>query len=152
MKTSNILYSIAIYTLAIISIIAIVTIDVMVFSLPLVIIMNILAYKMILKKYKKNPNERVENNTNDMTMLYLCKIGGCFWLAFCLCYLLMLLGIFKEENSLLGGIILLFIIIFVFTPSVKEGVRTIQERYVYSQTKKQRSHESGIERNRSFKI
>ena len=136
MKTSNILFSIAIYTLAVFALITIVTIDAMVLSIPLVIIMNILAYQMILKKYKKNPNERVENNLNDMTMLYLCKIGGCFEFALCLCYLLLLLGIFQKENSLLGGMLIVFIILFDFTPSVKKGVRTIQERYVYSQTKK----------------
>ena len=134
MKTSNVIFSIAIYALAILSLIAIVSIEAMALSIPLVIIMNILAYQMVLRKYKKNPNERVENNTNDMVMLYLCKTGGCFWIAFCFCYILMTSGTFQTSSGLRGGMFILFIILFNVTPSVKKGVRTIQERYIYSQT------------------
>ena len=75
MKTSYVSFSIAIYALAILSLIAIVSIKSMPLCIPLVIIMNFLAYQMVLRKYKKNPEERVENNTNDMVMLYLCKCG-----------------------------------------------------------------------------
>ena len=106
----------------------------MVLSIPLVIIMNILAYLMILRKYKTAPNERVENNTNDMVMLYLCKVGGCFWIVFSLCYVLMISGVFQTSSGLRGGMLILFIILFNVTPSVKKGVRTIQERYIYRQT------------------
>jgi hypothetical protein len=134
MKTSNVIFSIAIYALAILSLIAIVSIEAMALSIPLVIIMNILAYQMVLRKYKKNPNERVENNTNDMVMLYLCKTGGCFWIAFCFCYILMTSGAFQTSSGLRGGMFILFIILFNVTPSVKKGVRNIQERYIYSQT------------------
>jgi len=134
MKTSNVIFSIAIYALAILSLIAIVSIEAMALSIPLVIIMNILAYQMVLRKYKKNPNERVENNTNDMVMLYLCKTGGCFWIAFCFCYILMTSGACQTSSGLRGGMFILFIILFNVTPSVKKGVRTIQERYIYSQT------------------
>lgn len=122
------------YTLAILSLIAIVSIDAMVLSIPLVIIMNILAYLLVKRKYKKNPNARVECNTNDMVMLYLSKVGGCFWIAFCLCYILMTLGTFQTGSGLRGGMFILFIILFNVTPSVKKGVRTIQEKYIYSQT------------------
>ncbi len=131
MKASNIFFSIVIYTLAILSLIAIVSIDAMALSIPLVIIMNVLTYQMVLRKYKKNPTARVEDNTNDMIMLYISKVGGCFWIAFCLCYILIALGFFQTGSSL---VFLLYIILFNVTPSVKKGVRTIQEIYIYSKT------------------
>lgn len=134
MKASNIFFSIVIYTLAILSLIAIVSIDAMALSIPLVIIMNVLTYQMVLRKYKKNPSAKVEDNTNDMIMLYISKVGGCFWIAFCLCYILMASGLFQTGSSLRGIMFLLFIILFNVTPSVKKGVRTIQETYIYSKT------------------
>jgi hypothetical protein len=128
----SIFISVVIYALVILSLIAVVSVDAMALSIPLVIVMNILAYQMILLKYKKDPNKRVEDSISDMVMLYLCKVGGCFWISFCLCYILMTFGVYKTSSSLRGGMLILFIILFNVTPSVKKGVRTIQERYIYS--------------------
>lgn len=135
MKASNIIFSIAIYVLAILSLITVISIDAMFLSIPIVIIMNVLAYQMVLRKYKKDPHKRVENNTNDMVMLYFCKTGACLWIAFFLCYLSYKLGVVQTGDSLRGEMLILFIFLFNITPNVKTGVRTIQERYIYSKTK-----------------
>ena len=138
MKTSYVSFSIAIYALAILSLIATVSIKSMPLCIPLVIIMNFLAYQMVLRKNKKNPDEKVENNTNDMVMLYLCKVGGCLYIAFCLSITFSLFrmksGTTETGSGLLGIMFVFFVIIFNVTPSVKKGVRTIQERYIYRQT------------------
>lgn len=139
MKTSYVFFPIAIYAFAILSLIAMVSIDAMPLCIPLVIIMNIMAYQMVLRKYKRNPSEKVENNTNDMVILYLCKVGGCLYIAFCLsiafCFFRMKSGTIEAGSGLRGLMFVFFVIIFNVTPSVKKGVRTIQERYTYSQTK-----------------
>ena len=94
--------------------------------------MNIFGYQMVLRKYKKNPRIKVENNTNDMVMLYLCKTYGCFGVALCFCYMLAFMGAFYTGKVFLFALFILFLSFFKNTPSVKKGVRTIQERYVYS--------------------
>lgn len=134
MKKLNIYFYVAIYALAILSFIAI-AFNETGYTFPLTIVMNILAYKMVLRKYKKRTNERVENNTNEMVLLYLCKIGGCYWIAYFFCFMFIIYGrvIMSSYNGIL---LLLFIIIFNITPSVKKGVRVIQDNYIYRQTKK----------------
>ena len=126
MKTSNLIFSVVIYLFAILSFVCVNVI----LSILLIIVMNILAYQMVLRKYKKHPNLRVEDNMNDMIMLYVCKTGGCFLISSFLYCVFFLTGNFSTS----GSIIFLGIIIFNFTPSVKNGVRTIQERYIYKNT------------------
>lgn len=134
MKASYMFFSITIYALAILSLIAISSIYTIYQSIPLVIIMNILAYQIVLRKYKKNPNAKVEDSINDMILLYLSKVGGCFWITYLLCGILMGIRTIVTVENLRGGMIVLFIILFNVTPSVKKGVRSIRERYIYKQT------------------
>ena len=133
MKTSNLIFSVIIYLFAILSFLCVNVI----LSILLIIVMNILAYQMVLRKYKKHPNIRVEDNMNDMIMLYVCKTGGCFLISSFLYCVFFLTGNFSTSSTFAdvrGLLIVLGIIIFNFTPSVKNGVRTIQERYIYKST------------------
>ena len=127
-----IIYSLVIYVLAILSLIAVFLMGNFVLSILLIVVMNIFGYLLVLRKYKKNSKEKVENNINDMLLLYLCKVGGCFGISLVICYMLMCLGVFLTNDILLGGMFILFAIIFKVTPSVKEKVRTVQELYIYS--------------------
>lgn len=149
MKTSNFIFLVIIYLFAILSLVCVISIDYVILSIPLIIVMNILAYQMVLRKYKKHPNLRVEDNMNDMIMLYVCKTGGCLCISLFLCCVFFLMGEFFTSGSIRGLFIFLGIIIFDFTPSVKNGVRTIQERYIYKNTNK-KNYKRISERKQNF--
>lgn len=107
--------------------------------------MNVLGYLFVLRKYKKNPDVRVENYVNDMIILYLCKIAGCFLFAFFISYIWRNLAAdgydFRDFRS---KVMLCFIILFYFTPSVKKGVKTIQDKYMYRTLKEKKSASTRI--------
>ena len=102
------------------------------FSFVFALLSNILAYRYVVKKYKTSPSEKVENNNADITMLYMCKAAGIIHLAIVLCVILSLMG--RTQVSPFAHT-LPAILLFLFTPSPKDGVKTIQDNYTYSQRK-----------------
>ena len=127
MKKPDINFYIVMYSLALFSLIAIAA-GYGIASIPLTILMNVLAYRMVNKKYKNNPHELVENNRNDMTILYLCKFAACFWISAIISIVLVSFRFFETIGT---GMIFIILIIFNLTPSVKKGVRTLQEREIH---------------------
>lgn len=127
MKKPDINFYIVMYSLALFSLIAIAA-GYGIVSIPLIILMNVLAYRMVNKKYKNNPHELVENNRNDMTILYLCKFAACFWISAIISIVLVSFRFFETIGT---GMIFIILIIFNLTPSVKKGVRTLQEREIH---------------------
>lgn len=127
MKKPDVNFYIVMYSLALFSLIAIPA-GYGIATIPLTILMNVLAYRMVNKKYKNNPHELVENNRNDMTILYLCKFAACFWISAIISIVLVSFGFFETIGT---GMIFIILIIFNLTPSVKKGVRTLQEREIH---------------------
>ena len=102
-----------------------------------IILMNLVGYRLVCKKYRQNFTLLVKDDTNDMVMLYLCKIGGCYLMAF-------LLTFFMREDiqtydEMKIRLLTFMVILFAITPSVKKGVRNIQDKYKYSMINKKNS-------------
>ena len=125
METKNLGTSITIYACAVISFVLILS--------GRIIVMNVLCYNLVKKKYEKHPELSVLMSTNDTWLLYLCKLGGCFCIAFLLSFIYYSQQSEFHTSSLRGMIILLLIILFNVTPSVKDGVKRVQDKYRYSQ-------------------
>ena len=134
METKYLGTSITIYACAVISLVLILSeSSEAMLAFLLIIVMNVLGYNLVKKKYKKHPELSVLANTNDMWLLYFCKLGGCFCIAILLDYIYFCLQNETNTSSLRSMIILLLIIIFNVTPSVKDGVKMIQDIYGYLQ-------------------
>lgn len=77
METKNLGISITIYACAVISLVSILSGNsAAMLALLLIIVMNVLGYNLVKKKYKKHPELSVLASTNDTWLLYLCKLGG----------------------------------------------------------------------------
>lgn len=88
METKNLGISITIYACAVISLVSILSGNsAAMLALLLIIVMNVLGYNLVKKKYKKHPELSVLASTNDTWLLYLCKLGGCFCIAFLLSFI-----------------------------------------------------------------
>jgi len=134
MDTKNLGTSITIYACAVISLVLILSESgAAMLAFLLIIVMNVLGYNLVKKKYEKHPELSVLASTNDTWLLYLCKLGGCFSIAFLLCFIYYSQQSEFHTSSLRGMIILLLIILFNVTPSVKDGVKRVQDKYRYSQ-------------------
>lgn len=134
METRNLGTSITVYACAAISLVLILFgSSAAMLAFLLIIVMNVLGYNLVKKKYEKHPELSVLANTNDTWLLYLCKLGGCFCIAFLLSFIYFSQQSEFHTTSLRGMIILLLIILFNITPSVKDGVKRIQDKYRYSQ-------------------
>ena len=134
METKNLGTSIAIYACAVISMIIVLSgSSAGLFAFPLIIVMNVLGYNLVKNKYEKNPGLSILANTNDTWLLYLCKLGGCFGIAFFLSFIYVSQQNEVHSSTLRGMIILLLIVLFNVTPSVKDGVKRMQDKYRYSQ-------------------
>ena len=129
MKTSYIFLSVFIYISAVLSFIGVVF--GIVFLYPFIVLMNILGYCLVYKKYRSHPELHVQDNMNDVVMLYLCKTAGCYLISslfcFCLRDSMSIDNLEKMRNTIIGFMIVLFLI----TPSVKKGVRNMQDKYMY---------------------
>lgn len=134
MESKNLGTSIAIYACAAISLLLVLSgSSAAMLSFLLIIVMNVLGYNLVKKKYEKYPERCVLTSTNDTFLLYLCKLGGCFSISFLLSFIY---ASQREEiyaNTVVGMIIILIIILFNVTPSVNDGVKRIQDKYRYSQ-------------------
>lgn len=134
MESSNLGTSITIYACAVISLALILSgSSAAMLAFLLIIVMNVLGYNLVKKKYEKHPELSVLASTNDTWLLYLCKFGGCFCIAFLLSFIYYSQQSEFHTSSLRGMVILLLIILFNVTPSVKDGVKRIQDKYRYSQ-------------------
>ena len=79
METKNLGTSITIYACAVISFVLILSgSSAAMLAFLLIIVMNVLGYNLVKKKYEKHPELSVLMSTNDTWLLYLCKLGGCF--------------------------------------------------------------------------
>lgn len=134
-KTSYISISIFIYISAFFSLIGV--LFGVVWFLPFIILMNILGYCLVYKKYKRHSTLLVKDDMNDMVMLYLCKIGGCYLMAFLLAFFMR--GNMSTYDEMRIRTLTFMAILFAVTPSVKKGVRNIQEKYEYSMINKKNS-------------
>lgn len=134
MESKKVVTSIAIYACAAISLISFFSeSSAVMLSFLLVIVMNVLGYNLVKSKYEKHPELSVLASTNDTILLYLCKLGGCFSITYILTFIYVGLGEEIGARKIRGLIIVLFIILFNITPSVKDGVKRIQDKYRYSQ-------------------
>ena len=134
METKNLGSSITIYACAVISFVLILSgSSAAMLAFLLIIVMNVLGYNLVKKKYEKHPELSVLMSTNDTWLLYLCKLGSCFCIAFLLSSIYYSQQSEFHTSSLRGMIILLLIILFNVTPSVKDGVKRVQDKYRYSQ-------------------
>ena len=135
-KTSYISISVFIYVSAFLSLIGV--LFGVVWFLPFIILMNILGYCLVYKKYRRHSTLLVKDDMNDMVMLYLCKIGGCYLMAFLLAFFMRgSIGTFDEMRI---RTLTFMAILFAVTPSVKKGVRNLQEKYEYSMINKKNSN------------
>ena len=118
MESKNLGTSIAIYACAAISLLLVLSgSSAAMLSFLLIIVMNVLGYNLVKKKYEKYPERCVLTSTNDTFLLYLCKLGGCFSISFLLSFIY---ASQREEiyaNTVVGMIIILIIILFNVTPS-----------------------------------
>lgn len=134
MEKNNLGTSITIYTCAVISLVLILSgSSSAMLSFPLIIVMNVLGFNLVKNKYERHPELSVLANTNDTWLLYLCKLGGCFSIAFLLSFIYFSQQSEFHTSTVRGMIILLLIILFNITPSVKDGVKRMQDKYRYSQ-------------------
>lgn len=134
METIKIGTSITIYACAVISLVLFLSgSSAVMLAFLFIIIMNVLGYNLVKRKYEKHPELSILASTNDTWLLYLCKLGGCFCIAFFLSFIYFSQQSEFYTSSLSGMIILLLIILFNVTPSVKDGVKRIQDKYKYSQ-------------------
>ena len=126
METKNLGKSIAIYICAIISILTTFSGNASaIIAFPLIIIMNIIGYFLVKKKYGKHPELSVLQSTNDTLLLYLCKIGGCFVIAFTTSVIVVdMLWVGDVRKLCFAG----FLVLFYFSPSVDDGVKRVQDK------------------------
>lgn len=132
MKTKILVTSITIYVCAVVSLTLVLSGSEL-FAFPLIVVMNVLGYNLVKSKYERNPKLNISSNTNDTWMLYLCKLGGCYCIASILSFIYLSNKSEVYSSEVKGTTILLLIIMFNITPNVKDGVKRIQEKYVYSQ-------------------
>ena len=126
MKTNNIGKTITIYICAAISIFALFSGNASaIIAFPLIIIMNVIGYFLVKNKYGKHPELSVLLSTNDTLLLYLCKIGGCFAIAFTTSVIVVDMLCMGDVRSLcFAG----FLVLFCFSPSVDDGVKRVQDK------------------------
>ena len=129
MKLSYIILCACLYISALLSVISVLFGIGIVMIFPIVI-MNILGYCLVYKKYRKHSTLLVKDDLNDMVMLYLCKAGGCWLIALCLCFFMR--ASLQTRNEVHKTEFWLMVILFWLTPSVKKGVQIIQDTYKYS--------------------
>jgi hypothetical protein len=127
METKNLGKSIAIYICAIISILTIFSGNASaIIAFPLIIIMNVIGYLLVKKKYGKHPELSVLISTNDTLLLYLCKIGGCYAIAFAISFVVANLSSAEDVRPFC---FFAFIVLFCMSPSVDDGVKRVQDKY-----------------------
>lgn len=134
-RTSYICISVFIYISAFLSFIG--ALFGVVWFLPFIILMNILGYCLVYKKYRRCSTLSVKDNMNDMVMLYMCKIGGCYLMAFLLAFFMR--GGISTYDEMRIRTLTIMAILFAITPSVKKGVRNLQDKYKYSMINKKNS-------------
>lgn len=152
MKTSYIFLSVFIYISAVLSFIGVVF--GMIFLYPFIVLMNILGYYLVYKKYRCYPELHVQDNMNDVVMLYLCKTAGCYLISSLLCFCfrdsMSIDNLEKMRNTIIG----FMIVIFLITPSVKKGVRNMQDKYMYRMVNRKNAislvEEDCISKNESY--
>lgn len=134
MESKNLGTTITIYACAVISLVLVFSgSSAAMLAFPLIIVMNVLGYNLVKNKYEKHPELDVLTSTNDTLLLYLCKLGGCFSISFVLSFIYASQRDDYYANGMIGMVLLLIIILFNVTPSVKDGVKRIQDKYRYSQ-------------------
>lgn len=134
-KVSYICLSVFIYISAFLSFIGVLL--GVVWFLPFIILMNILGYCLVYKKYRRHSTLLVKDDMNDMVMLYMCKTGGCYLMAFLLAFFMR--GDISTYDEMRIRTLTFMAILFAITPSVKKGVRNLQDKYKYSMINKKNS-------------
>lgn len=128
MKTNNPGKSITIYFCALASISAISS-GVVGFAFLFVIIINIVGYVLVKNKYGKHPELSVLMSTNDTCLLYLCKLGGCYGIAFFLTVIIAGFAGDANADSFKSLLLVGTFLLFYLSPSVDDGVKRVQEKY-----------------------
>lgn len=130
METKNLGKSIAIYICAIISILTTFSGNASaIIAFPLIIIMNIVGYVLVKNKYGKHPELSVLMSTNDTCLLYLCKLGGCYGIAFFLTVIIAGFAGYANADSFKSLLLVGTFLLFYLSPSVDDGVKRVQEKY-----------------------